>query len=334
VEGRPEPTSLPPKKTASAPPSLNASLPTGSKDANGMERMAGESDQQYVDRQTRLREEARVRMQSKFGGSGMRGSGMQGVGSDPNYNPGGGGGMDLVSGVSSAFSTGLSFMGGAANSVASSVTSVVQDESTKASISNLGNTAMDYGGSFWGSLSTSVNSLAQPGSADDGLADLQRQFSSNRPSQSKYGGFGSDSATGGTSNNRSSQPTMSSTATSVAGEAPGMPGEDRNGIERLAGENDEQYVTRQTRLRDEAKARMAAKFGGGGLSSASSSASPYRPAPAPASGGFGGVTPSPASGGFSAAPRSGGLAPAPRSGGLTPPRKNSSDVDFFSSFGT
>merc|ERR1712003_320594 len=59
-------------------------------------------------------------------------------------------------------------------------------------------------------------------------------------------------------------------ATGALQEAPGLPGEDRNGMERLTGETDEQYVLRQTRLRDEAKARMAAKFGGGGLSSASS----------------------------------------------------------------
>merc|ERR1712176_764433 len=67
-------------------------------------------------------------------------------------------------------------------------------------------------------------------------------------------------------------------------EAPGLPGEDRNGMERLTGETDEQYVLRQTRLRDEAKARMAAKFGGGGLSSAGPSSSNYSsPAPRPVS---------------------------------------------------
>lgn len=40
---------------------------------------------------------------------------------------------------------------------------------------------------------------------------------------------------------------------------------DPNGMERLPGESDADYVARQTRLRDEAKARMAAKFGGGGM---------------------------------------------------------------------
>ena len=40
---------------------------------------------------------------------------------------------------------------------------------------------------------------------------------------------------------------------------------DPNGMERLPGESDADYIARQTRLRDEAKARMAAKFGGGGM---------------------------------------------------------------------
>ena len=62
----------------------------GSGDPNGMERLAGESDQQYVARQTRLREEARARMAKKFGSNGgsMGGVGsggrMQGIGSISN----------------------------------------------------------------------------------------------------------------------------------------------------------------------------------------------------------------------------------------------------------
>lgn len=202
---------------------------------------------------------------------------------------------------------------------------------------------------------------------NDGLADLQQQFSSNRPVQSKYSGFGSDNARNGSSgqfsggqsfhsggNHFAAKPTIAAIppASNPLGEAPGLPGEDRNGIERLTGESDEQYVARQTRLRDEAKARMAAKFGGGGLGSASSSSSSYpassmssasRIAPAPASANFGvpSTRPTPA---VSAAPRSGGFAAAPRSGGFAaaaapaPARKMSSDNlssdDFFASFGT
>lgn len=50
---------------------------------------------------------------------------------------------------------------------------------------------------------------------------------------------------------------------SSGGGAKGAP--DPNGMERLPGESDADYIARQTRLRDEAKARMAAKFGGGGM---------------------------------------------------------------------
>jgi hypothetical protein len=335
VEGRPEPTTLPPQKTRSAPSSMNrpmGAVSGGGGDSSGMERLSGESEQQYVARQTRLRDEARARMQSKFGGSGMGGvgsggSGMQGIGSNPSYNPNGGGyGVDnVMSGVTSAFSTGFSLVGNVASTAASSVNSQ-NLSSVRGSVSN-------YGGSFWSSLSSGINQVADTittSEGEDGLSDLQRQFSSNRPAQSKYGGFGSDSARNGGSqfssgNQFSSKPTTASMPTNTSspvGEAPALPGEDPNGMERLSGESDVQYVARQTRLRDEAKARMAAKFGGGGLSSASSSS-------APTSGSFGGLAQAPAS----AAPRSSGVASS-----AMPPRKLSSDSlsgdDFFSSFGT
>ena len=51
---------------------------------------------------------------------------------------------------------------------------------------------------------------------------------------------------------------------SMSGGGKGGP-PDPNGMERLPGESDADYIARQTRLRDEAKARMAAKFGGGGM---------------------------------------------------------------------
>eukprot|EP00526_Cylindrotheca_closterium_P011971 CAMPEP_0113637498 /NCGR_PEP_ID=MMETSP0017_2-20120614/19631_1 /TAXON_ID=2856 /ORGANISM="Cylindrotheca closterium" /LENGTH=472 /DNA_ID=CAMNT_0000548535 /DNA_START=82 /DNA_END=1500 /DNA_ORIENTATION=+ /assembly_acc=CAM_ASM_000147 len=356
VEGRPEPTSLP-KKTTSAPSSMNRPMGAvgssmgggGSQDANGMERLAGETEQQYVARQTRLREDARARMKAKFGGGGMGGvgsSGMQGIGSNPNYNPNGGG-YDLdnvVSGVSSAFSSGLSLMGNVANTAVSSVNSD--------NISSVRGSVSTIGGSFWSGLSTGISTVADTITApdgNDGLSDLQQQFSSSRPAQSKYGGFGSDSSRNGASGRFNGGQNFNSSGNQFAaippsngsnplGEAPGLPGEDRNGMERLTGESDEQYVARQTRIRDEAKARMAAKFGGGGLSSASSSSNypassgtSSRIASAPASANFAAPStrPNPA---VSPAPRSGGF------GAATPPRKMSADKlssdDFFASFGT
>jgi hypothetical protein len=266
---------------------------------------------------------------------------MQGIGSNSNYNSndgyGGTGLDDVMSGVSTVFSSGLSLVGGAANTVTSSIRTIANDPSSQGTLSSLGASA----GSFWGSLSSAASQVAsaitQP-DGDDGLEALQREFAQNKPSQSKYAGFGSNNAPA----SGQSQPTLNAfggvpptTAPSSSGggiqEAPGLPGEDRNGVGRLTGESDQQYIARQTRLRDEAKARMAAKFGGGGLSSVSSS-SAQAPA-APSSGNFGGMPLGSASGGL------GGVQPAPRSGGvgsMTPPRKLSKDStdDFFASFGT
>ncbi|KAL7575803.1 hypothetical protein ACA910_003129 [Epithemia clementina (nom. ined.)] len=278
VEGKPEPTQLP-KPT-----------PKSGGDANGMERLPGETDQQYIARQTRLREEAKARMAAKFGGSGMGGVGsggrssMQGIGSDPSYNPNwssssGGFGVDsLVSGLGSALNT--------AGSMASTVkNSVLSDENI--------NAVRSTSSSFWGSLTAGVSSVASTvtssSNADsDGLAQLQREVASHKPAQSKYGGVGSEgfmakvppSGFGGST----SAPPSGGFGNLV--EAQGLPGEDRNGIVRLTGESDEQYVLRQTRLRDEARARMAAKFGGQGISSSSSSVGSSMSnssAPAPAS---------------------------------------------------
>jgi ADP-ribosylation factor GTPase-activating protein 1 len=302
VEGRPEPTSLP-TKSASAPSSMNRPMSAagGGRDPNGMERLPGESEQQYITRQTKLRDQARARMASKFGNSGMRGvgsGGMQGIGSDPNYNPNGGYGVDLdnvMSGVTSAFSSGISLMGSVASTAANTVGSVVQeDSSARTGLSQVKGTVSSYGGSFWSNLNSGISTVADSITAteeEDGLSDLQRQFSANKPSQSKYSGFGSESTNPNNGFSQfSSKPRMgamkpSGTTSSAFAGAPGHPGEDPNGIERLSGESDEQYVARQTRLRDEARARMTAKFGGGDLSSASSSSQPnFTPAPSKESG--------------------------------------------------
>lgn len=397
IEGRPEPTSLPPprNKRVTAPSSAPANMGSfgggvsqmGSTDANGLERLRGETDQQYIARQTRLKAEAKARMQAKFGNGGRMGgvgsSSMQGIGSNPNYNPGSGYGgsyginapdMDnVINSVSGAFSSGLSL-----------VSSAVNDQSTRATVSQFTNTATAVGGSFWDSLKSTVGdvatSVAQPG-ANDGLAALQRDIQEHKPRTSKYSGFGSTNTStmnpssssmfdsfGSNSSVMSStfQPSsMRGAATpptnggGVLQEAPGLPGEDRNGMERLTGENDEQYVLRQTRLRDEAKARMAAKFGGGGLSSAGPSSSTYtqsvsRPVSAPPSGNsFGSTisastpTVSPFPNGMSLgtkmtnqpvkAPSGTGNPSFNSFGGAkklnTPKKKSLDSADFFSSFG-
>jgi hypothetical protein len=370
--GKPEPTELPKKAPSSANSDRGMSsihstggggfggggVKPGGGDPNGMERLAGETDEQYIARQTRLRNEAKARMAAKFGGGGMGGVGsgggmggmggsrMGGIGSDPNYNPNAGyGANDFdVSALSSTVISGLGSAFGALSTVASSVTAAVQDESTKRHV-------VETAGSFWGGLSMGasklINTVTQPDDpGNDGLADLQRQFHSQRSSNpnSKYGGFGSDSMMGvrppGSMAPSFPAPTMATTTAfskSTLGEAMPGPGEDPNGIERLLGESDEQYVMRQTRLRDEAKARMAAKFGGGGMGGVGSNTVGLRSAPS--SGGFGGIRPAssmvaPSSGNFYSSPAQTPPMPAAASSSNSARVKVTSSDDFFANFGT
>lgn len=100
VEGKPLPTELPKQTmavstvydTASSSMSAGGFGATSKKAA--CEPLAGESQDQYIARQVRLQEDARARMQAKFGKGGLGG-----CGSDSRYDPktgtyGGGGGMD------------------------------------------------------------------------------------------------------------------------------------------------------------------------------------------------------------------------------------------------
>jgi hypothetical protein len=102
------------------------------------------------------------------------------------------------------------------------------------------------------------------------------------------------------------------------------PGQDPNGMEALSGESDEQYVLRQTRLRNEAKARMAAKFGGGGMGGVGSGAA--APRAAPSSGGFGGMGGS--------VPSSGNSMGVTLTTPKQPVAKVTSGGDFFANFGS
>lgn len=275
---------------------------------------------------------------------------MGGVGSDPNYNPNSGyGANDFdVGALSSSVFSGLGSAFGALSTVATTAASsgmaMVQDEGTKRQITDMSSSVASTAGSFWGGLSAGatnlMNNVTQPDDpGSDGLADLQRQFHSQRSTNpsSKYSGFGSDAmignSGGGGMGSMASAPAVQApsmpTATSTLGEAMPGPGEDANGIERLSGESDEQYVMRQTRLRDEAKARMAAKFGGGGMGGVGSNSM----TPAPSSGEFRGVGSASMS-----APSSGNLnmgrspqrPAAPSSGNV----KVTSGDDFFANFGS
>lgn len=61
----------------------NVVEPLHNEDPNRIAPLAGESDQQYMERQTRIRDEAKARMASKFGNQ----KSMQGVGSDSTATP-------------------------------------------------------------------------------------------------------------------------------------------------------------------------------------------------------------------------------------------------------
>ncbi len=121
------------------------------------------------------------------------------------------------------------------------------------------------------------------------------------------------------------------------------PGEDANGIERLSGESDDQYVMRQTRLRDEAKARMAAKFGGGGGmgsgmlggvgSNGGGGMSSAPRATAPSSGGFAAPRSAPSSGNMGGARLTTPQRPAAPMSGNSAKVKVTSGDDFFANFG-
>lgn len=351
VEGKPEPTVLakPPPKKPYQPANSMGSTSSGAGDPNGMERMMGETDQQYIARQTRLRDEAKSRMAAKFGnGGGMGGVGssgggsrMQGIGSDPSYNPNGGGMGDPVE----SLMTGFGSMMGAAGSLARTVASEQNVQAIKST-----------GASFWGSFASGVSTVAN-GLADgantggggmDGLEALQREAASHKPSESKYNGFGSDQAFGGrsvssgsigassTGSGPSGQMGMNGSAGTVS-EAPGLPGEDRNGIERLTGESDAQYVARQTRLRDEARARMAAKFGNQGMGGVGATS---QSAPSSGNGPSWANAPAPASANgpsWANAPAPQATRPAPNkfsSPARPAAAKPQSSSDFFASFGS
>ena len=310
AEGRPEPTELPPprnRQTYSTPVSGPPAAAGSGQDPNGMERLAGESEEAYIARQTRLRDDAKARMAAKFGSGGLSGAGpggsrMQGIGSDPNYNPHGGyggssqGGVDInamtgsfVSGLGSAWST----LGSVTNSVSAQASSMYHDENNRQKLNEIRGSVTSTGLGLWGSLSAAASEISKSVTqtsdnssfGDDGLSEFQQRMHSQRTN--KYSGFGSDSQQMNVNNNTnmSNQSTMASKTpptTNTNNNGP-LPGEDPNGVAPLTGETDQQYIERQTRIREEAKARMAAKFGNGNSMQGVGSGSHNQPAPSFAS---------------------------------------------------
>lgn len=346
AEGRPEPTELPPprnRQTYSTPVSG-----PGGQDPNGMERLAGESEEAYIARQTRLRDDAKARMAAKFGSGGLSGAGsggsrMQGIGSDPNYNPSAGyrgssqSGVDInamtgsiVSGLGSAWST----LGSVSSSVTTQASSIINDENNRQKLEELKGSVTSTGLGLWGSLSAAASEISKSviqtdnTSGDDpfggdGLAEFQQRMHQQRTN--KYAGFGSDSQqmNVNSSNNMGNQSMASKSTPANTGP---LPGEDPNGVAPLTGETDQQYIERQTRIREEAKARMAAKFGNGNSMQGVGSGSQYTPS-------FASKPTVPMTNGSNLPPQNQPTFSAPKVSKPVTQPKNESSEDFFASFG-
>ncbi|TYZ61105.1 hypothetical protein PybrP1_006905 [[Pythium] brassicae (nom. inval.)] len=129
VEGRSGP-SLPRWDPSSVPQTSAQSFSSGgSADTRGVEALKGESEQDYVARQMRLRDEARARMQAKFGANGMQGIGSSGETSAPASSGG-------VTDLSSAFGYLTSTVTSVASTAASTAASLVKDKDIGSKVSS------------------------------------------------------------------------------------------------------------------------------------------------------------------------------------------------------
>mmetsp|Transcript_20452 Transcript_20452/g.62258 ORF Transcript_20452/g.62258 Transcript_20452/m.62258 type:complete len:380 (-) Transcript_20452:117-1256(-) len=166
VEGRPVPTEVPrrARPPASAARTQGAAVGGGHADVDTIQRLNGESDEQYVARQRRLRDAASRRMKEKFGGGGMA---MQGLGSTSGYNPatgsygggGGGGGNGALDSVGDQ-------LGSAWNAIATGATQLAGQTQHQLEEARIGET-----------LSTGWNKLSNALSDEQQRSDLVNNVS-------------------------------------------------------------------------------------------------------------------------------------------------------------
>lgn len=128
VEGRGA-LPLPKWDPSSMPQAGGSSFSNGHSDTRGVEALKGESEQDYVARQMRLRDEARARMQAKFGANGMQGIGSGGETSAPSSAGG-------VPDLSSAFGYLTSTVTSVASTAASTAASLVKDKDLGSKVSS------------------------------------------------------------------------------------------------------------------------------------------------------------------------------------------------------
>uniref|UniRef100_K3XAF2 Arf-GAP domain-containing protein n=1 Tax=Globisporangium ultimum (strain ATCC 200006 / CBS 805.95 / DAOM BR144) TaxID=431595 RepID=K3XAF2_GLOUD len=213
VEGRPalplpkwDPSSM--QQPASG--SSSSSFSSSHSDTRGVEALKGESEQDYVARQMRLRDEARARMQAKFGSNGMQGIGSGGETSAPASSGG-------VADLTSAFGYLTSTVTSVASTAASTAASLVKDKDLGSKVSSgwsyvqstitdpalsqnvkstasTGWSALSSGASaVWKTAQTVVDSTVNGSSQDDASGQFPR-FNSGLAPSGKYSGIGSSQA--------------------------------------------------------------------------------------------------------------------------------------------
>ncbi|TMW56294.1 hypothetical protein Poli38472_008942 [Pythium oligandrum] len=200
VEGRPatplprwDPSSLP--SSSNGPSSISSGGGMGG-DSRGVEALKGESEQDYVARQMRLRDEARARMQAKFGGSGLQGIGSGGETRAPANNGG-------VTDLSSAFG----FLTSTVTSAASSAVNLVKDQDLGSKVSSgwsyvqstisdpaLSSNVKSTASTGWSALASGASTVWQKAqSVVDTSGSQSSGFNGSLAPSGKYSGMGSDS---------------------------------------------------------------------------------------------------------------------------------------------
>jgi len=277
LEGKPEPPmSQVSNNNTSRPSSSSSNELMGKKqeeDPNGRERLSGETDGQYIARQTRLRDEARARLAAKgFGASSSMSSNassgssrgyMQGIGSDSSYDPSRGGygnypGVDITQ-VTGSIASGL---GSAWSSIGTVATSVLKDD--KNIVGSLSGSVLSTGAGLWSSFSSAAQGIAKNltspdmgGDDDDTDALMELQEMARAAKTNKYAGFGSENFQNANGNMTfSSSSSLSSSNALDNGDGSKNP----NQLEPLEGESNEQYMEKQSRILNDARVRMEARF--------------------------------------------------------------------------
>ncbi|KAG6585024.1 pde1 suppressor 1 family protein [Phytophthora cinnamomi] len=209
VEGR-SPPSLPqwdPSMRKPASSSFSSASYSGGGsaggDTRGVEALKGESEQDYVARQMKLREEARARMAAKFGANGMQGIGSSGETRAPQAQAGG---LGDLSGAFSYFTSTVT-------SAATTAASIVKDQDLGSKVSSgwsyvqsaaLSDNVKSSATTGWSALSNGASALLQTaqtavngnGSAygnSNGMPSAFPRTNAELSTTGKYAGLGSSS---------------------------------------------------------------------------------------------------------------------------------------------